>query len=125
MQSLRELFRIGQGPSSSHTMAPRRAAAQFLAAWPTAFRYRVTLFGSLAATGRGHLTDQALAGAFAGRNWSLDWRPEEVLPLHSNGMRLEAFDDADGLLQRWEVYSTGGGPCSIRGNRRSGPVPIR
>lgn len=109
MQSLRELFRIGQGPSSSHTVAPRQAAADFLAAWPAAARYRVTLFGSLAATGRGHLTDQVLAEVFAGRSWSLDWRPQELLPLHPNGLRFEAFDPADGLLQRWEVYSIGGG----------------
>ena len=60
MQSLRELYRIGAGPSSSHTMGPQRAAALYLARRPSDPAYRVTLYGSLAATGRGHLTDVAL-----------------------------------------------------------------
>ena len=57
MESLKELFKIGNGPSSSHTMGPKRAAEQFLQRCPDAESYRVTLYGSLAATGRGHLTD--------------------------------------------------------------------
>jgi L-serine dehydratase len=109
LKSLRELYRIGQGPSSSHTMAPRQAAAEFLLAWPAAERYRVTLFGSLAATGRGHLTDRVLAEIFAGRNWSLEWKPEEQLPLHPNGLRFEAFEAAGNLLECRAVYSVGGG----------------
>ena len=57
MESLRELYRIGTGPSSSHTMAPRQAALTFLKKYPGAELYRVTLFGSLAATeiGRAHV----------------------------------------------------------------------
>ena len=55
MQSIRQLYRIGHGPSSSHTMAPRRAAEQFRTRYPDATGYRVTLYGSLAATGRGQL----------------------------------------------------------------------
>ena len=57
MKSLRELYRIGQGPSSSHTMGPRRAAEQYAERHPEARQFRVTLYGSLAATGKGHLTD--------------------------------------------------------------------
>jgi len=60
MKSIKELYRIGTGPSSSHTMAPRRAAEQFLARHPEAAAFRVTLYGSLAATGRGHMTDRAI-----------------------------------------------------------------
>ena len=60
MKSIREIYRIGTGPSSSHTMAPRRAAERFRRETPAAAAYRVTLYGSLAATGRGHLTDQVL-----------------------------------------------------------------
>ena len=60
MHSLRELFRIGNGPSSSHTLAPRRAADQFHQKQPNAAAYRVTLYGSLAATGKGHMTDKAI-----------------------------------------------------------------
>ena len=61
MKSLKELFRIGHGPSSSHTMAPARAAELFGKKAPAAARYEVTLFGSLAATGKGHFTDRAIS----------------------------------------------------------------
>ncbi len=108
MRSLRELYRIGVGPSASHTMGPRRAAEQFRARYPDAPAYRVTLFGSLAATGVGHLTDVAIQQAFAPTPIELQWRPEETLPLHPNGMRFEALQD-DTVVACWEVYSVGGG----------------
>ena len=60
MHSLRELYKIGRGPSSSHTMGPERAAHDFLGRCPQAARFRVVLFGSLAHTGKGHLTDIAI-----------------------------------------------------------------
>ena len=59
MITLKELYRIGYGPSSSHTMAPRKAATLFLERNPKAVRFEVTLYGSLAATGKGHMTDKA------------------------------------------------------------------
>ncbi|HEX7973090.1 MAG TPA: serine dehydratase beta chain, partial [Anaerolineales bacterium] len=64
MESIRELYRIGVGPSSSHTMAPRKAAEKFSQKHPDALGVRVTLFGSLAATGKGHRTDVAIQEAF-------------------------------------------------------------
>ncbi len=109
MKSIREIYRIGTGPSSSHTMGPRRAAEIFLQDQPQAACYRVTLYGSLAATGRGHLTDRALTEAFAGRTLEIVWRPEEELPRHPNGMRFEALDAGKGVRKRWDVYSIGGG----------------
>ncbi len=109
MESIRQLFRIGTGPSSSHTMAPRRAAEIFLQLHPAAHRYRVTLFGSLAATGRGHLTDRALEEAFRPHSLELIWAADEQLPLHPNGMRFEAFSAEDARPSTWEVYSVGGG----------------
>jgi len=111
MESLRQLYRIGTGPSSSHTMAPRQAALIFLEKHPGASLYRVTLFGSLAATGRGHLTDKALADVFQSHNSELEllWVPEKQLPLHPNGMRFEALTDSGATLHSWEVYSVGGG----------------
>ena len=60
MKSIKELYRIGTGPSSSHTMAPRRAAEIFQHRNPDCSNFRVTLYGSLAATGKGHLTDVAI-----------------------------------------------------------------
>ncbi len=111
MESLRQLYRIGTGPSSSHTMAPRQAALTFLEKHPGAALYRVTLFGSLAATGRGHLTDKALADVFQSHNSELEllWVPEKQLPLHPNGMRFETLTDSGATLYSWEVYSVGGG----------------
>ena len=82
MKSLRELYRIGRGPSSSHTMAPARAAEIFLRQAPAAARYEVTLHGSLAATGKGHFTDQAVAAVLGREHTSILWKPETVLPFH-------------------------------------------
>ena len=109
MESLRQLYRMGTGPSSSHTMAPQQAALIFIQRYPDAAAYRVTLCGSLAATGRGHLTDKVLTDTFNGRTLELLWHPEQRLPLHPNGMRFEAVDSDGTCQQCWEVYSSGGG----------------
>ena len=60
MESLKELYKIGHGPSSSHTMGPKKAAELFRERCSDVGAYRVTLYGSLAATGKGHLTDMAI-----------------------------------------------------------------
>ena len=82
MESLRELYRIGAGPSSSHTMGPQRAALLFKARHP-ADSYRVTLYGSLGATGRGHLTDVALVRAFAPAAVEILWRCSDMCVISS------------------------------------------
>jgi len=64
MESIKTLFRIGYGPSSSHTMGPRKAAEIFLSRNSNETDFRVTLYGSLAATGKGHLTDRAILDVF-------------------------------------------------------------
>ena len=109
MESITEIFRIGYGPSSSHTMAPRRAAEQFKTQHPDAARFKVTLYGSLAATGRGHLTDRALIAAFNPLPVEIEWKPDVVLPFHPNGMDFFALDPAGNVTATWRVYSTGGG----------------
>ena len=87
MKSLSELYRIGLGPSSSHTMGPRFAAQAFRATLPEATaRVRVTLYGSLAATGRGHLSDVAVSAPFAPLPVDLVWLPERELPRHPNAL---------------------------------------
>jgi len=118
MKSLKELYRIGTGPSSSHTMAPRKAAEQFLERHPDAVRFRVTLFGSLAATGKGHLTDKALLSVFAPRTCEILWKPETELPVHPNGMTFEAMTGAGNLLEQWQVYSVGGGALQEAGKEK-------
>jgi L-serine dehydratase len=112
LKSLRELYRIGQGPSSSHTMGPRFAAERFHADVPAAARIRVTLYGSLAATGRGHLTDRAVSAPFAPTPVELVWLPDELLPRHPNGLKFEALgavDSAGQVIATRIVYSIGGG----------------
>ena len=109
MESLRELYKIGYGPSSSHTMGPKLAAEQFVKRAPNAERYRVTLYGSLAATGRGHLTDKAIESVLQPvAPLEIVWEPDTVLPFHPNGMRFEAFRGEE-LLDEWVIYSVGGG----------------
>ncbi len=109
MQSIRELFRIGTGPSSSHTMAPRSAAHTFLEKNPSAEFYKITLFGSLAATGKGHLTDKAINKVFEKYRHEIIWKPEKNMPMHPNGMLFEAFDEKRKIISTWKVYSIGGG----------------
>ena len=116
MESIRELFRIGLGPSSSHTMGPRFAADIFCKRHPSAAAFRVTLYGSLAATGRGHLTDIAIKSAFGSRNLEIIWEPEEELPLHPNGMRFESLSAEGTSLVCWEAYSVGGGALRDAGS---------
>lgn len=116
MESLREIYRIGPGPSSSHTIGPRLAAERFLRMCPNAARYKVTLYGSLAATGRGHRTDQAISEALAPSAVEIIWKPEEILPYHPNGMVFVAYNTAGSLCRApWRVYSIGGGAIREEG----------
>ena len=94
MQSIRELFQIGLGPSSSHTMGPRKAAEAFCRQYPQAASFRVTLYGSLAATGKGHLTDFAVKEGFEPRPVTILWEPSVFLPKHPNALHLQALDKA-------------------------------
>lgn len=112
MDSIRELYKIGYGPSSSHTMGPRKAAEMFSLRTPDAVSYRVSLFGSLAATGRGHLTDVAIAKAMHPKQVEFVWKIDELLPLHPNAMRFEALNESLTVSDTWEVYSPGGGVIS-------------
>ena len=118
METLRELFRIGHGPSSSHTMGPRRAAEIFQQRNPSAAVVSVSLFGSLAATGRGHMTDVAIQQAFHPLPVVFNWQPEVTLPYHPNGMIFEAHDPLGKVLGQWEVYSVGGGALREAGQAR-------
>lgn len=118
MESIRELYRIGHGPSSSHTMGPRKAAEAFKQRYPSVTKYQVTLYGSLAATGKGHLTDFAIQSAFAPTPVTIIWKPKELLPFHPNGMQFEAhFANGNGS-EPWRVYSLGGGAIGDETTRR-------
>ncbi len=110
MESIQEIFHIGQGPSSSHTMGPRKAAMAFLEMAPGAARYEVSLYGSLAATGKGHLTDVAIESVLAPMAPTrINWKPDIFLPFHPNGMQFAAYNKQGETLCQWIVYSIGGG----------------
>ena len=109
MKSVREIYKIGYGPSSSHTMGPGRAAQHFKKKNPNAERYRITLYGSLALTGKGHGTDEAIHKIIRRpEDTEIIWEPQKILPRHPNGMLFEALKDGV-VTDSWEVYSTGGG----------------
>ena len=109
MQSLKELYKIGMGPSSSHTMGPRKAADAFNRAYPSAESFRAVLYGSLAATGKGHLTDFAIKEAFYPKPVTIEWKYNTFLPKHPNAMRFEALDKAGHIMGAQVAYSIGGG----------------
>lgn len=118
MKSLKELFRIGQGPSSSHTMGPRLAAERYLKRHPEAHAFRVTLYGSLAATGEGHLTDWAIYQVLGKERTEIVWKPETILPFHPNGMMFEVHTERGSYTEAWTVYSVGGGALVEEGKKQ-------
>ena len=115
MKTIREIYRIGYGPSSSHTMGPRKAAEIFVGRTQEAASYVVTLYGSLAATGRGHMTDVAILDVL--KNATIRWMPDVFLPYHPNGMKFEALDTDGKVIESWTVYSVGGGALEEDGKQ--------
>lgn len=110
MKSIKELYRIGTGPSSSHTMGPRRAAELFLKKHPEAASFRVTLYGSLAATGKGHMTNVAITETMQPiAPVEIVWEPQIFLPFHPNGMKFVSVDATGKETDQWTVFSIGGG----------------
>lgn len=109
MESIRELYRIGHGPSSSHTMGPKKAAERFLKKNPMADRFEVILYGSLAATGMGHLTDRAIKETFKEYQFEIHWEPTVFLPKHPNALKFIAFNSDKTVIDEWTAYSVGGG----------------
>lgn len=99
-------------------MAPRRAAEIFQRRNPECKNFRVTLYGSLAATGRGHLTDQAIFDILKPHGMvELVWEPSIFKPFHPNGMRFEALADDGNVVDDWTVYSVGGGALAEEGQQ--------
>lgn len=119
MESIKEIYKIGIGPSSSHTMGPKRAAERFLARTSSATSYRVTLYGALAATGKGHLTDKAILDVLEPvAPTEIVWLPEVFLPFHPNAMKFESLDAEGKTIDDWVVYSVGGGDIVEEGESR-------
>lgn len=117
MITLRELYRIGHGPSSSHTMGPRHAAEIYLQRHPEAAAFHVTLYGSLAATGHGHRTDWAIYSVLGEDRTTFTWNAHIFLPFHPNGMTFSAVDASGKEYDAWTVYSIGGGALAEEGQQ--------
>lgn len=116
MKSIKEIYRIGIGPSSSHTMGPRKAAELYQKKHREATAFRVTLYGSLSATGKGHMTDQAILDVLGNDKTEIIWS-KEFLDFHPNGMKFECkntSDEAD-FSDAWTVFSVGGGALAEEG----------
>lgn len=120
MESIKKIYKIGLGPSSSHTMGPRSAAINFINENPIASRFEVILYGSLAATGKGHLTDRAILDVLTPHAPAeILWKPETVLPYHPNGMTFRAYDAAGNIISEVTFYSIGGGDVVKEGESRA------
>lgn len=98
-------------------MGPKKAAETFFHKNPNANRYVVTLYGSLAATGKGHMTDQAIYSVLGHDRTTIIWQPDTILPYHPNGMEFEALDEGGNIADDWTCYSVGGGRIDDKGDR--------
>jgi len=120
MKSIRDIYKIGTGPSSSHTMGPEAAVRLFRQETPTADAYQVILYGSLAKTGRGHGTDRAVTNALSPLPVEVVFSDEDAASLkHPNTLDLLAFQNG-ACTARQRVYSIGGGDIVVEGRNASG-----
>lgn len=120
MKSLREIYRIGKGPSSSHTMGPQKAAEIYVARHKDAKSFTVKLYGSLAATGKGHMTDVAIEEILKPiAPVEIIWEPKIFLPYHPNGMTFIAKDSDNNEHDPWTVFSVGGGALEEENKAKS------
>ncbi len=114
MQSLKELYKIGNGPSSSHTMGPKRATEIFRNKHVDADRFKVILYGSLALTGKGHLTDEIIKTTLEGYETEIIFDEQTSCDVHPNTFDIIAYKKGK-ELEYWRVYSIGGGTFKIEG----------
>lgn len=123
MQSLRELYKIGKGPSSSHTMAPFKASRLFKEENPDADSFKAILYGSLAKTGKGHHTDEAILEGFDGIKTELVFDvTTEDLP-HENTVDFFAYKNGE-EIGKMRVMSIGGGDFAIEGRPHVVPQEV-
>lgn len=116
MKSIRDIFKIGKGPSSSHTMGPGFAATHFKEKYPDAASYRAYLYGSLGKTGKGHGTDRVLTDTFAPKSVDVvvpEKDPEDIK--HPNTLDLIAISETGAEIARQRYESIGGGDIVIEG----------
>ena len=115
MKSIKDIYKIGKGPSSSHTMGPARAMEIFICENPNADSYRVTLFGSLAKTGRGHGTDNAIRLVAGERPVEIIFNTDSLELPHENTLDILAIKNGTVVGEPMRVLSVGGGDIRIVG----------
>jgi L-serine dehydratase len=123
MQSLKELYKIGNGPSSSHTMGPKKAISIFKEKYKDADRFDIYLYGSLALTGKGHLTDRVITEVLSGYEVNIEFDTKQECKVHPNTFDMIAYKDGN-ILDKWRVYSIGGGTINIEGQEILNPEEI-
>lgn len=123
MQSLRELYKIGRGPSSSHTIGPEKACRIFMKRYPFADSYRAVLYDSLSKTGKGHGTDSVIRKTFAPKKCEILFDDSEKNLPHPNTMDLFAYKE-DESIGHIRVMSVGGGSIVIEGEEKASPPDI-
>ena len=119
MDSIKNIYKIGNGPSSSHTMGPQIAAQKFLDKNPNASRFYVELYGSLALTGKGHLTDYIIKKTLGEDKTTVKFDIKTNYDYHPNGMKFFAYNDKDEKIDEWLVFSVGGGSLRELNEERS------
>ena len=118
MKSIREIYKTGKGPSSSHTMGPERAAKLFMDRYPEADSFRVTLYGSLSKTGVGHGTDRVLRDTLGRERTEIIFSEDSWPGMHPNTMDFASF--AGGReLGKARIESVGGGDIRLPGQREA------
>ena len=110
MKTIKSVYKIGNGPSSSHTVGPYRAAVLFGERYPEADSFEVTLYGSLAFTGQGHSTGKAITAALPNAGIRLNTEMQDIP--HPNTMDFKAFS-AGKLIGKARILSIGGGSIRI------------
>ena len=114
MKSVRNIYKIGIGPSSSHTMGPAFAAERFLLKHPNVERVDITLYGSLSKTGKGHGTDRAMQEVFAGIPSTVTFCNDDVKLEHPNTLNIKGYVGEEQIADM-TVLSVGGGEIEVLG----------
>lgn len=118
MKSIKSIYKIGYGPSSSHTMGPAFATSRFMTENPEADFIKVILYGSLAKTGKGHGTDRAVIETLADIPYEMIWDLESETPYHPNTIEFIAFKNGAEINRR-KFFSIGGGEIEAEGDEKS------
>ncbi|MEE0839430.1 MAG: L-serine ammonia-lyase, iron-sulfur-dependent, subunit alpha, partial [Acutalibacteraceae bacterium] len=121
MKTICDIYKYGRGPSSSHTMGPEKAAIIFRDKNKKADKFVVILYGSLAKTGKGHLTDFVINKVFEGNNCEIIFDTKTTVLPHPNTIDFSAFKNG-ALTDSMRILSIGGGDIHIVG-QESHPLP--